>query len=753
MSIWGEIMNIKETIKKNLKLYLIMTVIIVLGTVGITLAATSKTFNPVAINTSAGTLDAIIDYTGLSNTSVITSTNEMLPIDDSIVEATGINIDDSRVLKAEFNVTGVDTNPANTIYDVVLYGDSIDCDLRTTDVKWRLYKNNTLLSNGNLSPTFDIMKNNRLVLTNVQQSLTTNTDKYTFILWISESCTGDISQCDASLDQSKYLNKTLNASLKVELSAKSTKTLVRTTSTKLVCKNGDKFVINYDANGGIGAPENQEKNYGESIILSDITPTREGYTFVGWSASPYTTSATYGPGSTFAVNANTTLFAVWDGTYLKNASVDGLSESYRCNPSTTDCNLTFLGSTIKRDKISSVTFVDNISAPEGITPIDVSEKNNGTIMMWYSQNTNGKYDITIGSSTGKTLIKNGQSLFSNLNNATTINFNNAVDTSNMTSMYGMFNYCLNLISIDFSGVVTQNVTDMTGMFSNCRKLTNLDLSNWAPIRVTSMTAMFQNCNALTSIGDVRDWNTGNVTSMLAMFGGCTSLTILDLSGWDTKNVTTMQGMFQLCEQLTTIGNISKWNTSKVTTMYGMFMSCINLTSLDSDSNLILDLSGWDTSNVIDMSAMFQLCSNITSIGDTSKWNTSSVLKMQSMFVGCENLTSLNVSTWNTSNVTIINDMFSGCSNLTTLDLSGWDTSNVTNMYGMFYNCSKLTTIYVGNNWSTNKVTTSSLMFNNCTSLKGGAGTVYDGNNIDATYAKIDGGTASPGYFTEKIVNA
>ncbi len=37
----------------------------------------------------------------------------------------------------------------------------------------------------------------------------------------------------------------------------------------------------------------------------------------------------------------------------------------------------------------------------------------------------------------------------------------------------------------------------------------------------------------------------------------------------------------------------------------------------------------------------------------------------------------------------------------------------------------------------------------CPNLVGGAGTKYDSTNIDKTYARIDGGTSNPGYFTSK----
>jgi hypothetical protein len=41
------------------------------------------------------------------------------------------------------------------------------------------------------------------------------------------------------------------------------------------------------------------------------------------------------------------------------------------------------------------------------------------------------------------------------------------------------------------------------------------------------------------------------------------------------------------------------------------------------------------------------------------------------------------------------------------------------------------------------------MFSNCTSLVGGKGTAYEKWRTDYTYARIDGGTSKPGYFTDK----
>ena len=84
-----------------------------------------------------------------------------------------------------------------------------------------------------------------------------------------------------------------------------------------------------------------------------------------------------------------------------------------------------------------------------------------------------------------------------------------------------------------------------------------------------------------------------------------------------------------------------------------------------------------------------------------------------------------------------------------LDVSNFDTSKVTAMRVMFSNCKNLKTIYVSSKFNTSSVSNSSDMFKNCTSLVGGQGTVYNSSKINKTYARIDGGTSSPGYFTGK----
>jgi uncharacterized repeat protein (TIGR02543 family) len=77
------------------------------------------------------------------------------------------------------------------------------------------------------------------------------------------------------------------------------------------------YSITYDANGGTGAPGAQTKNYGSTLTLSSVKPTRTNYNFLGWSTNKSATSATYSAGGSYTSNASATLYAVWELAYVK----------------------------------------------------------------------------------------------------------------------------------------------------------------------------------------------------------------------------------------------------------------------------------------------------------------------------------------------------------------------------------------------------------------------------------------------------
>ena len=298
-----------------------------------------------------------------------------------------------------------------------------------------------------------------------------------------------------------------------------------------------------------------------------------------------------------------------------------------------------------------------------------------------------------------------------------------VDTSNVTDMRAMFGTGGATINgSELCQFNTENVTDMSQMFMYAHGETGtleLDLTNFNTSKVTNMSSMFKD-NAYYSVKGLEYFDTSLVTDMSYMFGNETS------SESDRKWVNL---------------DLSSFNTENVTTMANMFDGCLNLQQLN--------ISNFNTSKVVDMTNMFNYCRKLQNL-DVSSFNTSNVTSMTCMFTTCEGLSNIDLSGFNTSNVLDMTAMFAGCENLKILDLSSFNTSKVNNMSSMF-GSSYLTTIYVSNLWSTAGLTDStSEMFRGCSKLVGGAGTACDGeNNIDATYARIDGGTSAPGYFTTK----
>lgn len=297
-----------------------------------------------------------------------------------------------------------------------------------------------------------------------------------------------------------------------------------------------------------------------------------------------------------------------------------------------------------------------------------------------------------------------------------------------------------LATVDTASCDTRFVTSMHGMFQGCGNLTNIDVSNWDMSKVTSVSQMFYQCSKVDNL-DVSKWDTSSFISMSQMFNGCSSLSVLDTTNWDVSNVSgTFSYMFSNCRNLTAV-DVDGWVTKDVGSISYMFLNCNKLETID--------VSQWDTSGVTAMDNAFNGCSSVGEL-DVSKWDTSKVTTTWQTFQNCSKLTHLELTGWNTAKMKTTANMFFNCRNLTALDLSSFNVENVTRAVGMFNGCGNLTTIYVSTDAGWDALAASQaeeIMFAGSTKLVGGAGTTYISQNGE--YAKIDGGTASPGYFTEK----
>ena len=269
---------------------------------------------------------------------------------------------------------------------------------------------------------------------------------------------------------------------------------------------------------------------------------------------------------------------------------------------------------------------------------------------------------------------NCESMFYFLTDLTSVDFNNCVNTENVTTMAEMFDFCSALTSLDLSSFNTENVTTMAKMFYSCYELESLDLSNFNTASVTTMAEMFDSCSALTSL-DLSSFNTENVTTMAEMFYGCSKLESLDLSNFNTASVTTMKSMFQSCEKLTSITFGANFTAASVKSMERMFYNCIAMTSID--------LSYFDTTSLKTMKRMFEDCEKLTSITFGANFTAASVESMENMFKDCEYLPLIDLSKFNTASVTTMKSMFSGCYRLESLDLSNFTFKAETNYTSMF----------------------------------------------------------------------
>ena len=207
------------------------------------------------------------------------------------------------------------------------------------------------------------------------------------------------------------------------------------------------------------------------------------------------------------------LIAVWLVTHYRGGNhqiVDKSQWGELYNSILLDDLWDVFGSDYHIHSIRSITFLNSTrNKPDDAW--DVSCNQNGTVWAWitdagvsgyYAGNDNPLYDLFIAGDGGVKLPQNSGWLFGYYSNVISINFNNCVDTSNVTSMQSMFTCCYALTSLDLSSFNTSNVTNMNGMFSGCSSLTIVKVPrNFIP-HDASTDQMFKDC-PLTSISEFK----------------------------------------------------------------------------------------------------------------------------------------------------------------------------------------------------------------------------------------------------------
>ena len=129
---------------------------------------------------------------------------------------------------------------------------------------------------------------------------------------------------------------------------------------------------------------------------------------------------------------------------------------------------------------------------------DVSENKNNKVIAYLVEieNDPNYYNLYIQSDGVLYANQDASYYFYEMHNLESINNLEKLDTSNTTSMVGMFyqaGYSNPNLSLDLKGLNTSNVTDMSNMFQTVGYASdsiNLDLSEFDTSKVTDMKYMF-----------------------------------------------------------------------------------------------------------------------------------------------------------------------------------------------------------------------------------------------------------------------
>ncbi len=352
-------------------------------------------------------------------------------------------------------------------------------------------------------------------------------------------------------------------------------TNVTATHTIYVIFAVDNCIVSFNTDGG-SEVRYQNVKYGDYAYEPE-SPDKDDYTFIGW----------YLDGEKFnftetQIKKNITLLAKWKegNPPVENTNNVGIK----------------LPDSIERDKVATITFVNNKNIPTtAVAQWKAGEGNSKYVMGWATVNASDSslYDVYYGSDGHYPYLPvNCTSLFG----TKSISSTSKVAFSSLTKIN-------NLEQLD-----TSAVTNMASMFNGCAKLTSLNLSKFNTSSVTDMSSMFYGCSVLPSL-DVSKFNTSNVTNMSFMFGACRKLSSLSLSNFNTSNVTNMGYMFRYCSALTSL-SLTSFDTSSVGDMVEMFYSCTSLQTLDLSS---FDTTGTEIGHVCNLYHMFLSTNSLSTI--------------------------------------------------------------------------------------------------------------------------------------------
>ena len=514
------------------------------------------------------------------------------------------------------------------------------------------------------------------------------------------------------------------------------------------------YNIIYILDGGTltsGNPSTYVEN--TEVIISGI-PTKEGYTFTGWTGSngivpetPVVISKGARGDKTYIANWSANTYSVRYNANGGSGTMENSSHIYGVDSTLTANTFTRTGYSFKG---WATTSSGSVAYADGATVSTLTTTNNGIVDLYAVWEANNyTYDIVYKSSSGVSLGTGsitrayGTTVTISapeMTGYTTPALQNITwdsETKTITFTYEPTSYSITIDCNGGSGVSSTSYDIETPTFTlKTPTRSGYTFTGWTDINgvtqasvtivkgsigAKSYTANWEEYVA-QAIYSATDDSLTFIKDSLKTVGG----TFVDQNG-KTKAVTARYDDIETFEYKTTFETEYPYTEE---TNVGWIEYGSVITSVVVEDNISpISTSGWffyfdecnnfdieklNTSNVKDMSFMFAGCDVLTSI-DVSKFDTKNVTNMAGMFYDNRELTSVgNLANWDTSKVTDMHSMFENCWVLPSLNISSWDTSNVTTTNAMFASCNDV--VFDVSNWNTSSNTDMSSMFYSCYSI-------------------------------------
>lgn len=316
-----------------------------------------------------------------------------------------------------------------------------------------------------------------------------------------------------------------------------------------------------------------------------------------------------------------------------------------------------------------------------------------------------------------------------------------IEEINPTDTINWFRGMKNATDFDLELLDTSNITSMKGMFDECNSVKELDLSGFYSTKLTRASYMFYNCANLETIYTNSAFMLPEGNNSEDAFKYCINLVGGQYTKYDEHIIDGTRGRGDRAIS----DGVAGYFTEPVEFYWGFSDNTLYLSTgkKDKTPNKFLDrytkdTQPWDVHR--------------GAIERVEILNKMSPKYMCSWFAYLYNLHSIDLSKIDTSNTISLYRCFMN-SGIRILDISNFICENLKNVHQCFSGMESLTTIYANSDFDLRGLTDSQHVFWFSRSLVGGKGTVDDLDFLeseeDVKLAVCDGKDGAPGLFTEK----